>query len=430
MLNNIHSLRRSEFLQRQGFVLPEYRQPRVKGEFIAQKSVPITSHEAIMREGEKFHKYEVDLPIDAKWNLGMDAVTLTIWSETPLPIDGANLDQLKALIRYNKDDEHANLPVLIGNGYLAKSEQYNWHDQSMIEAINHSIRRKSKIKDKINPIYIGFSGPGFEGSELKDEPNAQSVGIEKNEQLIEAIILGLDLRHAALVGHSAAGAAVLQFVHELNELNMGTPERIKEKLDLAQRTIIPIAITPAINLNDAWQFKFMEILNKAKSLLLNIQLPGHHKEWRDELTEKVVQYALGLPMTAKLDELPRPEQAEVALHIDLLNRNIHAAYAKLHDLFVPTVNGKKTTIKTTIIAAENDRITPVKQLIEGLGLTAKTASSFIDIIPGMHHDDMFMKQEFQEEVAERITTALFLSPLRLQKDPGATYFNLKRPPNS
>jgi pimeloyl-ACP methyl ester carboxylesterase len=372
-------------------ILPPYVYHEKAPIFTVQKAEPEK------REGKSLHKYHIDLPLDhalseyhnlgsfaqhdqsvaQAFGLDMKAVTLTVWSEKEL--DLTDMQSFRDALQYKQT---GNFATLFGSGYLATPEQLD-RQSSFVEAFSKSMHRKNN-HTTFNNVIIGYSCLGFEGSETVNEPTKDSIGVVTYERLKEALLYVLSPDRAALVGHSAGGAATMYFVHEM--LNGPTATEIEKNpvrqhlYDVIRKIpVAPVALHPALNKKSSWQFATMKDLNQLKFWvgLDEENMAEFRKNWPrvgkfapdDFATRKVVKIALGLnPWTTGTQD----EEDQVTLHCDMLARFPHAGYAKLHDLFVPHERGDVTTKKTAILTGELDRITMIQQILSGIESTRQS----------------------------------------------------------
>lgn len=386
-------------------------------------------------EGKKLQKYEVNIPLTSSFkdldiklpqgvpdisikdalHLDMETVTLTVWSEHPLQLSNGDLSSLSTILQRK---EPPILTSFFASGFLANSEQLD-RQNSFVETLSKSFHENDLRHTQFSNIIIGISCPGFSGSETDNPPDKDSIGVERYSHLLKALMVTLQPKKTALIGHSAGGAAALLLQHQINEIDKETDPYMYELIRKTASLRHSIsALHPAINSSVAKQFIAMKDLNQLK-YMFHVDMESLEQMKRkigflkslpeDILTRIVVKWALGLnPFTTGTKD----QEDQVTLHCDEFNRHPHAGYAKLDDLKLPQKHGQETGIKTLIITGSEDRITPLLQILQGFALIGEKerkvtprmiqdAEGILDVAQ-TGHDDIFIYPSVAQAYADRI----------------------------
>lgn len=321
-----------------------------------------------------FYKYQVRLPLPSldkyiptnspPTPIPLDSVSLTVWAKNK--IEATNLDELRQLISGNTPEKY--VPIMLLNGLMSNSEQFDRTNTSFIQKLTNASRIEGS---EFNPIFIGMSGPGFTGSEVNKLPKygPLDVGVRRYSSIVASAVDELRFpQHGALIGHSAGGAVVHQF--QLDHPN----------------NLLKVSLCPAIHIKKAPQFETIRALLGVQSAVIG--LSRILCMWS---SDKVVRYLLGLPLIGKLGA---SSQAQVDMHVAELDIHRLATITKLVELNMPLKQDENIISSTLTLIAENDRLTPPKQIKKGF---PDDFTGFIHI-PKAHHDDIFMKESTQNMV--------------------------------
>jgi pimeloyl-ACP methyl ester carboxylesterase len=339
---------------------------------------PTTQPEFSISKQEKapsgFYKYTVHLPLPSlnkympsNTPVPLDTIDLTVWSYDQMQIH--TLDEFKQFI--SEDNEKHLTPILLLNGLMSNSEQFDRQNTSFIQKLTKAARMQNQNDTHpFIPVFIGMSGPGFTGSEVNTLPHygPLDVGVRRYSSVIASVVDELSLpSHGALIGHSAGGAAVHQY--QLDHPGDNRPK---------------VSLCPAIHVNKAPQFETIRALLNLQSAVI-----GMSRILCTWSSNKVVRWLLGLPLTGTL---PPSSQAQVAMHVSELDKHRDTTMAKLTELHMPLKQDEKTLSNTLTLIAAKDHLTPPKQIKKGF---PNDFSGFIRM-PKTHHDDIFMKDKTQD----------------------------------
>lgn len=339
-----------------------------------------------------FYKYKVNLPLNPSDRIlklvhqhgaefPVDRVGLTFYSENALT-GVTTLDELRTLISENK--AQSMFPVMLLNGLLSNSDQYDRTDRSFVKKLTDMLHAEPKFQG-VNPLYIGMSAPGFTGTELSlTRFGHLDVGVMRYEAILEAVMEELQFPkvRGAVIGHSAGGAAVLQYEHETTD-----------------NRLAKIALCPAIHLDKAPQFDRIDKALQLQENTLSLLNPLTTKP-ADFASHIVIRHLLGIPQHIPFATLPKPVQEQITMHVNELNTHRYATHQKLKELHIPLPRGQNTVQAALNIVAERDVLTPPEQIKQGF---PEDTISFLTI-PDGHHDDIFIYEETQTMVLPLIAS--------------------------
>jgi pimeloyl-ACP methyl ester carboxylesterase len=314
-----------------------------------------------------FYKYEVELPMFGPLNQSFDNVYLTVWSRQKIKPE----DMFGFLNRQETNK------YLLCSGFAANPNQFDRANTSFIGAFDE----KLSAQGRQNSVFIGLSCPGFTGTKVRKslidskQVNSKNVSVNTYADLIEYVVKSLSLQsNTSLIGHSAGGAAALEYQSRLlrNKLHLFSDAKISSKI---------IALNPAIHINQAKQFNTIKNLLIAKDIV-----PG--QRLKKIPMRLVVQWLLGLEKI-KYKKLSESQKKQVDLHVDELLENPELSLAKLDDLSEPMERTELTRRSSLIISGTKDRITLFEDINKEYGNVFP--------IDGVHHDDIFIDSEIQDK---------------------------------
>ncbi len=337
-------------------------------------NIPLHPSKAIL---EKLEQQGAQFPLDR--------VKLTLYSENDLSI----VKDVETLQKIIGEKEQSSFPVMLLNGLLSNSDQYDRTGTSFIRKLTDMVRSDG-THGSFNPLYIGMSAPGFSGSQLSlADYGPLDVGVRRYEAILEAVQdeLRFPKVKGAIIGHSAGGAAVLEYEHET-----------------IQDRLAKIALCPAIHLREAPQFDYID-----KLLTLQERTVYPSEMLRNVTSHKVVRYLLGIPQGIPFKKLPKQVQEQIEMHVAELEAHRYATHQKLKELYIPLRRGQPTIQATLNVVAEHDILTPPSQIRAGF---PEDIGAFLTI-PNGHHDDIFINEETQTMVLPLIASYIATGQVNL-----------------